>query len=144
MSTDNSAAVTTERSSQSKAISEANNVYKTALKDNSKAYPKALAANRTQWSKEIDAIRSNYYLTIDRIKASASSKMVTDATTAFNVMVAAKAKSNADYSKNKQDSLVSKKAADKAALDAKTAAIAKANAVYGAFIESIGYGVLIP
>ena len=144
MSTDNSAAVTTERSSQSKAISEANNAYKAALKVNAKAYPKALTANRTQWTKEIDAIRSNYYLTIDRIKASDSSKMISDATTAFNVMVAAKAKSNADYAKSKQESLASKTAADKAALDAKTAAIAKANAVYGTFIESIGFGVLAP
>ena len=144
MSTDNSSAVTTERSTQSKAISDANNIYKAALKVISKAYPKALTANRTQWTKEIDAIRSNYYLTIDRIKASDSSKMITDATTALNVMVAAKAKSNADYAKNKQESLASKTAADKAALDAKTAAIAKANAVYGTFIESIGFGVLIP
>jgi len=37
-----------------------------------------------------------------------------------------------------------KDTANKAALDAKTAAIAKANATYGTFIESIGYGVLIP
>jgi hypothetical protein len=144
MSTDNSAAVTTEQSAQSKAISDANNIYKAALKVNSKAYPKALAANRTQWSKEIDAIRSNYYLIIDRIKASDSSKMISDATTAFNVLIAAKAKSNADYAKNKQESLASRTAADKAALDAKTVAIAKANAVYGTFIESIGFGVLAP
>ncbi|GEM_PF-2559298 len=38
----------------------------------------------------------------------------------------------------------SKDKANEAALDAKNAAIAKANATYGTFIESIGYGVLIP
>jgi hypothetical protein len=37
-----------------------------------------------------------------------------------------------------------KDAANKAALDAKTAAIAKANTAYGAEIQSTGYGVLTP
>jgi hypothetical protein len=37
-----------------------------------------------------------------------------------------------------------KDAANNTALDAKTAAIAKANATHGTLIESIGYGVLIP
>jgi hypothetical protein len=143
-STDNSSAVTTERSTQSKAVSEENKIYNAALKVNSKAYPKALAANRAQWSKEIDAIRANYYLTVDRIKATGGSKMVTDSTTAYTVMGAAKAKSNADYAANNLAALATKNAANKAALDAKAAAIAKANTTYGTFIESIGYGVLIP
>ena len=40
--------------------------------------------------------------------------------------------------------LATKDAANKVALDAKNTAIAKANATYGTFIESIGYGVPIP
>jgi hypothetical protein len=34
--------------------------------------------------------------------------------------------------------------ATKAAIEAKTLAITKARATYGTYIESIGYGVLIP
>jgi hypothetical protein len=143
-STDNSIGVSTARLSQTRAIAEADVTYKATLKANSKAYPKALADNRKQWIKEIAAIRSNYYLTLDRIKAKGGSKMITDATTAYNVMVAAKAKSNSAYTASKPAAIVARDAANKAALDAKTAAIAKANAAYGAFIESIGYGVLIP
>ena len=59
-------------------------------------------------------------------------------------MSAAQKKSGADYAASKPAALATKDAADKAALDAKSAAIAKANTTYGSFIESIGYGVLIP
>jgi hypothetical protein len=143
-STDNTSGVSTAFAIQTKAISDADVTYKAALKVNTLAYPKALRDNRAQWSKEIAAIRANYYLTLDRIKANSGSKMVTDPTTAYNVMVAAKAKSNAVYAASKPAALAAKNAADKAALDAKTSAIAKAKSVYGTFIESIGYGVLIP
>jgi hypothetical protein len=144
LSTDNSSSVATERMSQTKSISEANKTYIAALKASSKAYPQALADNRKQWSKEIDAIRNNYYLTLDRLKANGISKMVSDAKTAYNVMVAAKEKSNLDYVAKNQAALAIKIKSNKAALDIKTAMIAKANSTYGAFIESIGYGVLIP
>jgi len=40
--------------------------------------------------------------------------------------------------------LAARDLANKAALETKNGAIVKANAVYGAFIESIGYGVLVP
>ena len=142
-STDNTSGVSTALATQTKAISDADVTYKAALKTNTLAYPKALRDNRAQWSKEIAAIRANYYLTLDRIKANGGSKIVTDATTAYKVMVAAKAKSNADYAASKPAAIATKNAADKAALDAKTSAIAKAKSVYGTFIESIGYGVLV-
>jgi hypothetical protein len=143
-STDNTSGVSTALAIQTKAISDADVTYKAALKANTLAYPKALRDNRAQWNKEIAAIRANYYLTLDRIKANSGSRIVTDATTAYKVMVAAKAKSNADYAASKPAAIATKNAADKAALDAKTSAIAKAKAAYGAYIESIGYGVLIP
>ena len=144
MSTDNSTGVNIERLKQTNAISEAEAIYKAVIKANSKTYSKALAENRIKWIRKIAAIRANHDVTTDRIKASGGSKMKTDATTAFNVMAAAKAKSNTDYSTSKRELLASKNAFNKITLNATTATIAKANAEYGAFIESIGYGVLTP
>jgi hypothetical protein len=70
--------------------------------------------------------------------------MITDKSTALKVMIVAQKKSAADYKASQPAASAARDAANKAALDAKTAAIAKANATYGTFIESIGYGVLIP
>jgi hypothetical protein len=143
MSTDNSSGVTTERLKQTKAISEAETIYKAVTNANSKAYSKALTDIRTKWSKEINVIRANYDHTINRIKSSGGSNMKIDATTALNVMASAKAKANANYSTSKRELLASKNAVNKITLDATTARIAKANAGYGTFIESIGYGVVV-
>lgn len=143
-STDNTSGVNSALATQTRAILDAEVTYKVALKANALAYPKALKDNRAQWTKEIAAIRANYYLTLNRIKANAGSKMITDATTAFNVMTAAKAKSNAAYAASKPAAIAARDASNKAALDAKSLAIAKAKADYGTYIESIGYGVLIP
>ena len=49
-----------------------------------------------------------------------------------------------DVNANADRALMGGESADKAALDTRNAAISKANATYGAFIESIGYGVLLP
>ena len=49
-----------------------------------------------------------------------------------------------DYKASGPAALAAKDAANNVALDAKNTAVAKANATYGTFIESIGYGVLIP
>jgi hypothetical protein len=59
-------------------------------------------------------------------------------------MTAAQKKSAADYAASKPAALASKDAATKAAVTARDASITKANAVYASYIESIGYGVLIP
>lgn len=143
-STDNKSGVNEALATQKQTISEADVTYKATLKANTKAYPKALKDNRANWNKEMTAIRANYYLTIDRIKAKGGAKMVTDSATAYKVLIAAKEKANADYAASKPAAVAAKKASDLSALDAKAAAIAKANATYGTFIESIGYGVLIP
>lgn len=70
--------------------------------------------------------------------------MITETSTALKVMIATQKKSDANYTASKPAVLAAKDAADKAALTARDDAIAKANAAYGTFIESIGYGVLIP
>ena len=143
-SSDNTSATSSAFTTQSTAIATANADYTALLSANSKAYQKALVDNRATWRKQIDAIRSNYYDTLNRIKAKGGSKMVTDTSTALKVMIAAQKKSAADYAASKPAALAAKDAADKAALVARDVAIAKANATYGTFIESIGYGVLIP
>jgi len=143
-SSDNTSATSSALTTQATSIATANADYSALLSANSKAYQKAMVDNRATWRKQIDAIRSNYYDTLNRIKAQGGSKMVTDTSTALKVMIAAQKKSAADYAASKPAALAAKDAADKAALVARDVAIAKANASYGTFIESIGYGVLIP
>jgi hypothetical protein len=148
-STDNTGAVSSALSTQSTAASAAEAVYVATKNANSKAYQKALVDNRAQWRKEITAIRANYYLILERLNTQAKTagntrKMISDKSTALKSMIAAQQKSAADYKASQPAALAAKDAANKAALDTKTAAIAKANATYGTFIESIGYGVLIP
>jgi len=143
-SSDNTSATSSALTTQSTSIATANADYSALLSANSKAYQKALVDNRATWRKQIDAIRSNYYDTLNRIKAKGGSKMVTDTSTALKVMIAAQKKSAADYAASKPAALAAKDAADKTALAARDVAIGKANVAYGTFIESIGYGVLIP
>lgn len=144
-STENTGAVSSALSAQTTATSAAEAAYVAAKSANSKAYQKALVDNRAQWRKEITAIRANYYEVLARINAAGSSrKMISDKSTALKIMISAQRKSAADYKASHPTALAAKDAADKAALDTKTSAIAKANATYGTFIESIGYGVLIP
>lgn len=144
-STDNSSAVSSALSAQTEATSAAETAYLVAKSANLKAYQKALIDNRAQWRTEITAIRANYFEVLARINSESSSrKMISDKSTALKTMIAAQKKSAADYSASKPAAIAAKDAADKAALDAKKTEIAKANATYGTFIESIGYGVLIP
>ena len=148
-SSDNTSAVSSALSTQALAISEANTDYSMSQTAISKAYQKALVDNRANWRAEIAAIRSNYYDTVAQIDAqpkttASNKKMIADKSTALKVMIAAQKKSAADYRASKPALAATRDAANKAALDSKNTAIAKANATYGTFIESIGYGVLIP
>ncbi len=148
-SSDNATSSSSALSTQTTAIATANATYAAALSANSKAYQKALVDNRANWRTEIAAIRTNYFDTVARINAQPKSaatnkKMIADKSTALKVMTAAQKKSAADYRASQPAAAAAQVAANKAALDAKSAAIAKANAAYGTFIESIGYGVLIP
>jgi hypothetical protein len=148
-STDNTSAVSAALSTQATSVATANTDYSASQSANSKAYQKALVDNRANWRTEIAAIRTNYFDTVARINtqpksAATNKKMIADKSTALKVMIAAQKKSAADYRASQPAAAAARDAANKAALDAKTASIAKANAAYGTFIESIGYGVLIP
>lgn len=143
-SSDNAAAVSSALTTQSQAIKAAEAAYSESVSINSKTYEKALVDNRATWRKEIEAIQSNYNETLNRIKAKVGPKTSTETSAALKLRIAASKKSAADYAASKPAALAAKDAANKAALDAKSAAIAKANLSYGTFIESIGYGVLIP
>ena len=144
-STDNTSAISSALSTQAGSVATANTDYSASQSANSKAYQKALVDNRALWRKQVEAIRTNYYETIARITANdGTKKMIADKSTALKVYIAAQKKSAADYKASQPAALSAREAANKAALDAKNAAIAKANATYGTFIESIGYGVLIP
>jgi hypothetical protein len=144
-SSDNASAVSSALSIQTTAIATANADYSTSQSANSKAYQKALVDNRVLWRKQIDAIRANYFDTIARITASdGTKKMIADKSTALKVYITAQKQSAADYKASQPAALAVRDAANKAALATRDAAITKANATYGTFIESIGYGVLIP
>ena len=144
-STSNTTGLGAASATLAQATTDANNAYSAAQSANSTTYQKALVDNRALWRKQVENIRANYYETLARITASsAGRKMITDKSTALKVMVAAQKKSAADYKASGPAALATKDAANKVALDAKNVAIAAANATYGTFIESIGYGVLIP
>ena len=144
-SSDNASSVSSALSTQTAATSAANAVYTAALLANDKVYQKALVDNRAKWRTDIEKIRNDYYAERDRIRLLPSTKVTRAlASTALKVYTAAQKKSAADYKASQPAALAAKDSANKAALDANKAAIARANAAYGTFIESIGYGVLIP
>ena len=143
-STDNISSVSAAISIQAQEIKVAEATYSESVSANSRAYQKALFDNRATWRKEIEAIQSGYNETLNRIKAKGGPKATSETSAALKLRIAASKKSAADYAASKPAALSAKDAANKAALDVKSAAIAKANLNYGTFIESIGYGVLIP
>lgn len=143
-STDNTSAVSSALSTQALAISEANTDYSRSQTAISKAYQKALVDNRAKWRADISKIKATYDAERDRIKSLPSTKSTrAQASAALKAYTSAQKKSAADYKASKPAAAAARDAANKAALDAKNTAIAKANATYGTFIESIGYGVLI-
>ncbi len=136
-----SAAVTTHRSD----IAKANSDYAEALNTNTKAYQKALVDNRANWRSATEKIRTDYYAERDRIRFMPSTKATRAlSSNALKAYIAAQKISAADYKASQPAAAAARDAANKAALDTKNSALAKANAAYGAFIESIGYGVLVP
>jgi len=144
-SSDNATSSSSALSTQTTAISTANAAYAAAVSANEKAYQKALVDNRAKWRSDIEKIRTDYYAERDRIKSLPYTKATRALTSAaLKAYTAAQKKSAADYKASQPAAATARDTANKAALDAKTAAIAKANATYGTFIESIGYGVLIP
>jgi Skp family chaperone for outer membrane proteins len=144
-SSDNTSGLGNALSAQSKSTATANSDYSLAVSANEKAYQKALVDNRAKWRSDTEKIRTDYYAERDRIKSLPSTKSTrAQASAALKAYTAAQKKSAAEYKASQPAAATARDAANKAALDAKNAAIAKANAAYGTFIESIGYGVLIP
>jgi Skp family chaperone for outer membrane proteins len=145
MSTDNTSAVSSALSAQALVIAKANTDYSMSQSANSKAYQKALVDNRAKWRSGVEKIRTDYYAERDRIKSLPATRATRAlASAALKAYSAAQRKSATDYRASQPAALAARDAANNSALDAKGAAIAKANAAYGTFIESIGYGVLIP
>jgi hypothetical protein len=144
-SSDNAAGISAASVTQSNALATANSDYSASLNANSKNYQKTLADNRTAWRSSIEKNRATYLSELNRINASSPSKETrAQKSAALKNYMSAQKQIVADYKASQPAALTAKETADKAALDTRNATIAKANAIYGAFIESIGYGVLIP
>jgi hypothetical protein len=144
-STANPASVSAALTTQSQSASAAESAYNAAVSANSKSYQKALVDNRATWRANVDKVRTAYFAELTRINGLPYSKANSDLkSAALKTYIAAQKKTAVDYKASGPAALVVRDSANKAALDTKTAAIVKANSVYGTFIESIGYGVLIP
>jgi len=144
-STGNREGLHSAQKGQREDLVKASTAYFAALSGNFETYQKALLDNRALWRKQIESIRANYRDAIAGNAASnGSQKLISEKSTTLQLMITAQRKSASDYKESGPAALAAKDAANQAALDAKNAAIAKANASYGTFIESIGYGVLIP
>lgn len=144
-SSDNAVGISAASVTQSNALATANSDYSASLSANSKAYQKTLVDNRTTWRSSVANNRATYLSELNRINGSSQSKETrAQKSAALKIYMSAQKQIVADYKASQPAALTAKQTADKAALDTKNAAIAKANATYGAFIESIGYGVLVP
>jgi hypothetical protein len=144
-STDNTTGLQVAQTIQSQAIAGANNVYMLMNLVNSNVYSEALVKNRADWRAVANSIPAAYQAELARIRTLPPTRETRALATALRKnYLAAIRKNSADYKASGPAALAAKNAANKAALDEKNAAIAKANAAYGTFIESIGYGVLIP
>jgi hypothetical protein len=144
-SSDNAAGISAASVTQSNALATANSDYSASLNANSKAYQTTLANNRTSWRSSVVNNRATYLSELNRINTSSPSKETrAQKSAALKIYITTQKQIAVDYKASQPAAATARDAANKAALDAKTAAIAKANATYGSFIESIGYGVLIP
>lgn len=145
-SSQQSAATYTALTTQTQSITAAQNIYKDSVSANSKNYQKALVDNRAAWRANVEKTRAAYYAELNRINGVTATMRETSAmkSAALKTYLAAQKQVLADYKASGPAAIAARDLANKAALDTKTAAIVKANSVYGTFIESIGYGVLIP
>jgi hypothetical protein len=144
-SSDNTSGVSTAVSTQSISIASANADYSAQLTANSMAYQKALVDNRTEWRKSVEKNRATYLAELERVKALGANKQTrTQNSLALKTYIASQKQIASNYAASKPAALAVKDAADKVAFERKNAAISEANSTYGSFIESIGYGVLIP
>lgn len=144
-SSENTSAVSTALSTRFQSVEAAEVTYSAATTANSKAYQKALVDNRALWRSAVDKNRGVYISELSRVSGLGATKETrAQKSSVLKVYIAAQKKIAAAYVASKPAALTAKDAANKVALDTKAAVIAKASATYGTFIESIGYGVLIP
>jgi hypothetical protein len=144
-SSENTSGVSTALSIQTTAITNANKDYSAALNVNLEAYQKALVDNRATWRSNVEANRSTYSAELSRIGTLTASKTTRALrSAALKNYITSQKKISADYAASKPSALSAMDAANKTALASRDAATAEANLAYGTFIESIGYGVLIP
>jgi hypothetical protein len=152
-STGNTEGLSAAKSLWQGQITQAKQEKQEAFNINSKLYQQALIEDRAKWRADIESIRADYagYLVrtqnryFGRAQDFKGQKLVeVKPLVALQNMIAAQRRSTSDYHASKPAALLRKDAADALALDAENAAIGKANLTYGTFIESIGYGVLIP
>ena len=144
-STGNMSGLKSAKSRESEEVIRANAEYSDLLTQNFERYRKTLVDNHLAWREQVASIRANYYGSLVRVtESNGAAKSITAKSMTLKEMIIAQRKSAADFRASQPIALAAKDAANKAGLDAREAAIAIANATYGTFIESIGYGVLIP
>jgi hypothetical protein len=130
---------------QKQSIFTAEAEYKAALSANAKNYQKVLVDNRAKWRADIAKNKATYDAELARIKRLGTTKSKTAlSSAALKTYIATQKKINADYKDSGPVAVKARELANRTALDTRNAAVAKANSVYGSFIESIGSGVLVP
>ena len=135
-----------EASSQlNQNLSAANAMYFVMTLINSNTYVDTLDSSRANWRAAAVSIPAAYRAELIRIKTLPPTRETRALATALrkNYMAALK-KNSADWKASGPAALLAKNSANKLVLDQKNNWIAAATAVYGVFIESIGYGILIP
>jgi hypothetical protein len=141
----NTAATNAALVAQKQSITSAEAEYKAALSANAKNYQKVLVDNRTKWRADIAKNKAAYDAELARIKKLDTTKSKTALTSAaLKTYIATQKKITADYKDSGPAAMKARDLASKVALETRNAAVAKANSVYGSFIESIGSGVLVP
>lgn len=144
LSTENTDGVAAAQSEQSKALKAAEATYKAAAKAIPLTYQERIRSFAAILEEQTNAARAFYYVTLERIKASGSSTQIAQTALASEFLNTAKLQNQEQYSVGKKYAYDEKNKDLKAALEAKTVAIAKAKTKYGTYIESIGHGALIP
>lgn len=147
LSDENKSKLSVVTSSLNQSIKDANTLYTDMLLIYSNAYKDTLSSNRKTWRTNAENIRTSYNNELARITSlganwpnytrSLKSEALKKYTTELK-------KNATDYRASGPAALGAKNHGNQLSLDQKNAWIAAANSSYGTFIESIGYGVLIP
>jgi len=148
LSDENKSKLSVASSMLNQAITDADNAFLLAQSTNSKIYNEALVNNRLDWRLVVPKACETFVSENNRILKLIGTINTTNWLSLMNrardTFYLAVKNAPRDWESANSLSLVAKDAANQSAFDAKNLAIAKANASYGTFIESIGYGVLIP